>query len=80
MRVWILDAPNGVLTSSGKQQLALGLTLGTSVAEAENLENYFRRYLSDPTSIQPVGPSISIAAGTEDADTEYVRRYLGDPV
>ena len=80
MRVWILNAPNGVLTTAAKLQIALGLTLTTALTVDETLENYFRRYLGDPTTIVPTGPAISVAAGTEDADSTYIRRYLGDPV
>jgi len=80
MRVWILNAPNGVLTTGAKQQIALGLTLTSALTSDEAFENYLRRYLSDPTSIEAIGPSQNVAAGTEDADSLYIRRYLGDPV
>ncbi len=78
MRVWILNAPNGVLVTAAKQQIAFGLSLTSSSSIA--FENYLRRYLSDPTSIEAVGPRMDVADGVEDADSEYIRRYLGDPV
>ncbi len=80
MRVWIFNAPNGVLTSAAKQQIAYGLTLTSSISNSVAFENYLRRYLSDPTEIETVGPRMDVAAGVEDADSEYIRRYLGDPV
>src|ERR1035437_5359138 len=45
-----------------------------------SIENYLRRYLNDPTSLTPEGPSVSPASGTETDDVIYFRRYLVDKV
>lgn len=69
--------------SFGSLTLSLPRISGTSlfsptVHQAENLENYFRRYLNDRTVSSTPGPAVSPAVVSENSFSTYVRRYLND--
>ena len=59
MRIWFPNAPNNTSTASDRQAIGIGVpVIHDAPTPSVNLENYLRRYLDDPLTINPVGPEV----------------------
>ena len=75
-RIWFPNEPNGNQYRQ-RQQLAIGVNI-LDEPVVFVAENYYRRYLGDPLTIETDGTFT--APDVENHEFEdYFRRYLGDP-
>ena len=78
-RVWFPNAPSGSIDVLQRTQIGIGYPLAL-VPPVDPTVTYYRRYLNDPSSTITVGTPVSFSTSPSTDFTNYMRRYLNNPL